>query len=103
MLVLESFVGPRPKTFVARHLDGNRFNNHVKNLKWGTQKQNIQDKKLHGTQLCGNKINTSKLNEKQVKYIKNSNLSNTELSKKFSVGKHHIWQLKTGRRWKHLK
>jgi hypothetical protein len=31
------FLGPRPSGYVVRHLDGNRYNNHVSNLCYGTQ------------------------------------------------------------------
>lgn len=33
-LVLEAFVGRRPRNHVARHIDGNRFNLRLDNLKW---------------------------------------------------------------------
>lgn len=48
-LVLESFVGPRPEENVCRHLDGNPSNDRLENLRWGTQKENIQDSIKHGT------------------------------------------------------
>ena len=33
-LVLEAFVGPRPRNHNASHIDGNRFNLRLDNLKW---------------------------------------------------------------------
>lgn len=48
-LVLEAFIGPRPDGMVTRHLDGHSRDNGRENLMWGTQKQNIADKKTHGT------------------------------------------------------
>lgn len=49
VLVLTAFAGPRPtpKT-VARHLDGNKSNNSISNLRWGTQSQNLYDSIDHG-------------------------------------------------------
>lgn len=47
-IVLEAFVGPRPKKMVCRHLDGNSLNNNLSNLKWGTPKENAQDMVKHG-------------------------------------------------------
>ena len=47
-LVLETFVGPAPKNYVARHLNGNHLDNKVSNLKWGTQVENANDRVLHG-------------------------------------------------------
>ncbi len=46
-LILEAFVGPRPKGMGCRHLDGNPANNQLGNLKWGTQPQNIEDTMRH--------------------------------------------------------
>lgn len=38
-----------PAGKVVRHLDGNPYNNLLSNLKVGTQKENIADRRLHGT------------------------------------------------------
>lgn len=42
-LVLEAFKGPAPKGMQTRHLDGNKNNNNLYNLVWGTAKENIHD------------------------------------------------------------
>lgn len=47
-LVLEAFVGPRPRGGVARHLDGNPKNNTLGNLAWGTVLENAADRQGHG-------------------------------------------------------
>lgn len=43
-LVLESFVGPRPSGQEARHLNGNRADNRLENLSWGTAQANANDR-----------------------------------------------------------
>lgn len=48
-LVLTAFRGPCPIGCVAAHNDGKRTNNVLNNLRWCTQKENIQDKWRHGT------------------------------------------------------
>lgn len=40
-LVCEAFNGPRPDGLVCLHLDENYTNNRPENLKWGTQKENL--------------------------------------------------------------
>ena len=49
-LVLLAFEGARPKTASRseiRHLDGDKLNNALTNLKYGTIKENTADRKLH--------------------------------------------------------
>lgn len=49
LLVLTAFVGPRPEGMEALHGDGNKLNNALWNLRWGTQGENTLDQVLHGT------------------------------------------------------
>lgn len=49
-LVLRAFEGERPQMSdrcEIRHLDGDKFNNSLNNLKYGTTKENFADRKLH--------------------------------------------------------
>jgi len=48
ILVLEAFVGPRPKGYQACHNDGDNLNPHIDNLRWGTVKSNMDDQIKHG-------------------------------------------------------
>lgn len=49
-LVLLAHGIPRPsKNHGVRHLDGNKLNNRIENLAWGTHGQNMKDKEAHGT------------------------------------------------------
>lgn len=54
-LILEAFVGPRPEGMEARHRDGVRSNNTLRNLVWGTKKENADDRVSHGTSPLGAK------------------------------------------------
>lgn len=48
-IVANAFI-PNPNGYpLVRHIDGNPANNEVSNLAWGTQKQNMADRRLHGT------------------------------------------------------
>jgi hypothetical protein len=48
-LVLEAFVGARPKHMECCHNDGDLDNNRLINLRWGTRQDNILDEVRHGT------------------------------------------------------
>jgi hypothetical protein len=59
-LVLEAFVGPRPSGMHACHRDDDRLNNHVTNLYWGTQADNMQDRLRNGNNPWASKTHCSK-------------------------------------------
>ena len=48
-LVLLTFIGPRPEGQQIRHLDGDKANNSLDNLTYGTLTENRQDRHSHGT------------------------------------------------------
>lgn len=54
-LIAEAFIGPRPPGQVVRHLDGNKLNNAVENLAYGSVAENIGDQIVQGRHVSGNK------------------------------------------------
>jgi len=58
-LVLEAWVGLKPKNKECRHLDGRPDNNTLSNLKWGTRGENVKDQVTHG-------VHYSRYSRKQV-------------------------------------
>jgi hypothetical protein len=53
VLVLESFVEPRPDGMQACHNNGKPEDNRLENLRWDTPSNNVADRKLHGTYQWG--------------------------------------------------
>lgn len=59
-LVLEAYVGKRPKGYQCRHLNGKRNDNRLENLRWGTRSENQMDRVRHGTDNRGERHGMSK-------------------------------------------
>lgn len=99
-LVLSTFVGPRPDGMLCRHLDGDRSNNRLENLAWGTWKENAHDSFLHGTHSCGTRGGGAKFTKEQVIEI-NRRVHNGEtgrsLAKEFGVSEGTISFIKNAK------
>ncbi len=69
-LVAEAFI-PNPENKpIVDHIDGDRSNACVENLRWLTQKENIQAAIQKGTHKIGTESPLAKLTEEDVKYIR---------------------------------
>lgn len=68
-LVAEAFIGPRPQGFSIDHIDGNRRNNCVSNLRYCAAKENEANKARLGKRPCGSANPGSKLSDEAVQEI----------------------------------
>ena len=102
-LVLESFVGPCPENQECCHDDGDRGNNKLNNLRWGTSIDNGNDKRRHGV-AKGMRNSNSKLTENDVIDIRNSPVGFLELAKKYGITHQQIRNIVLRKRggWDHL-
>lgn len=105
-LVLEAFVGPRPAGGECRHLDGNKHNNVLANLCWGTRLENEADRKAHGTIARGEKHGRSKLTEWMVKEIRAlyaaGDVTRAELARGYKVSQFTIGMVLKRTYWAHV-
>jgi len=72
VLVLETFVGPRPKGFECCHKNDVKVNDRLINLYWGTKSENAEDAFRNGKRCSkkGEHHPQAKLNAWQVRVIK---------------------------------
>lgn len=64
-LVATAFI-PNPSNLpIVRHMDDDPLNNHVSNLAWGTQMDNMQDCVKHG-RLVGNTVPATEAKKKKI-------------------------------------
>ena len=103
-LVCEAFHGPCPDGCGVRHLDGCRVNNAASNLAWGTQKENIADKRRHGTDQRGERHPRSILDDDAVRQIRGRlGASAKDLAEEFGVKPCAVYAVRSGRAWRHVK
>jgi DNA-binding NarL/FixJ family response regulator len=109
-LVLEAFRGLRPsKKHVGMHLDDNPSNNRLRNLKWGTYKENTQDMFAKGrnNQIfpIGENSTSAKLTEKKVlrivKHLRRGWMVK-DIAEKFEISSTTVSHIKAGRYWSHV-
>jgi hypothetical protein len=109
VLVLLTYVGPRPNGMVCRHLDGNNHNNKVTNLKWGTLAENSADSKWHGRtwRPIGEKNPKAKLTRSQVIEIRAlraaTGMTLVAISKLYSVSFSTIGRVLDQTSWKEVR
>lgn len=105
-LVLCAFRGECPPGCEARHGDGNRRNNALANLTWGTPAENAQDRDGHGTTARGIGHGCAKLAERDVVAIRTMHATRkftfTQLGEKFGVHRSSIADIVKRRNWTHI-
>lgn len=101
-LVLSVFDSERPDGMQVRHLNGNQQDNRIDNLKWGTAKENAEDRDRHGTTAHngGEKCNLSKLNNEIVRQIRMASGTHREIAVRFGVSQPTVTRIIRGETWK---
>ena len=97
-MVAESFINNPEKKPQVNHKDGNTLNNHVNNLEWCTQQENM----VHALE---NKLYSNKLIENDIRLIRmmcEYGLSTKTIAQLFSVSSRTICDVRSRRSWKHV-
>jgi hypothetical protein len=104
-LVAEAFLGPCPDGQEVRHKDGDRSNNHLSNLCYGTPKDNAEDRDVHGTTYRGERLWSNKLSIFDVLQIRRSyadGVSPTLLARRYSLNRGTVHRIVKRLIWKHI-
>jgi hypothetical protein len=101
VLVLETFVGKRPKGLVARHLNSNSADNRLVNLQWSTPKENRSDISDLGHDRTAHFGQTRKLTDDDILVIRSTpkrKHRTRDLAIRFNVHPHYIDRVIAGSR-----
>jgi hypothetical protein len=105
-LVLRVFVGECPEGMQCCHADGNRTNNALANLSWGTPKDNAADRDRHGTTVRCERHGCAKLTPGQVREIRvamaQPKRSVSAIARQFGVDRKTCRDIANGNIWKAL-
>lgn len=105
-LVLELFVGLCPDGMEFRHLDGNKQNNRIGNLAWGTQEQNRDDiRRHHGSYQRGEDHSQRVLGEQDVLEIRrrcSAGETQRSVGEDYGIGDGHVSLIVHRKIWSHI-
>jgi hypothetical protein len=107
VLVLETFVGPRPVDHQACHFPNRDItDNRVCNLMWATPKENKSHEVLQGTRKRGQTHHKARLTEDDVRNMRflysTGNYTYSQLAKLFKMSTVQTAIICQRRQWKHI-
>jgi len=100
--VLEAFVGACPPGTEGTHINGDKGDNRLENLRWATHAENIQDKDRHGTMVRGSDMPNAKLTDADVRAIRASSEPQQVLADRYGVSRPGISRIRSRAIWKHV-
>lgn len=107
-LVLEAFVGPKPKpNMEARHYpDPDVTNNRLRNLSWTSEKVNQRDRDEHGTHNKGTNNSSAKITDSMVRKMrrvyKSGGYTYEQLGALFGLSKAQSNKIVNRKSWVHV-
>lgn len=110
-LVATYFCEGYKEGLIVAHRDGNKDNNRWDNLRWTTQKDNMHDKKIHGTAYNvprGQNHYRCRFVAEAPKYVKDirerhaNGTSMTALAKEYGLGLTTVKNIVDRHTWKHI-
>lgn len=105
-LVLEAFVGPCPSGMEGCHKDDDPSNNRLKNLRWDTRHENIEDRRKNGILVIGENATGAKLTADDIVEIRRRVIdegeTQTAVAKHFNLSGSHISNIVNQKVWRHV-
>lgn len=96
-LALAAFDKPRQGKDQGCHITGDASNNALWNLRWGTQVENWDDSKRHGTHRRYHKLSKDQADE--IRRLGAEGVSGAELGRRFGISDTQARNIVTGKQW----
>lgn len=104
--VLKAFCGPPPFDGAEGcHNNGDKRNNCLTNLRWGSRQDNTDDRGRHGRTKFGTGQRCAKLSEDGVRAMRaayRGGKSTYALARELKLSTHTVWCAVTGKTWAHV-
>lgn len=92
--VAAAFLGPRPAGQIINHKDGNKLNNHISNLEYVTQRENIHHSRRMGLQ----KYKLTDADVMAIHKLLASGVRRKDIAGRFKCSQRHIGDIANGKR-----
>lgn len=102
-LVLEAFTGPPPEGLEVSHVDGDRSNNALSNLRYETHAENCRRRKEHGTQAINR--GNARVPDFLVPYIRemaSDGVRNCDIARHLNVHRTAVSRILLGQTFRHV-
>ena len=105
VLVAEAFIGERPEGLQIRHLNGDKKDNRVENLAYGTAEENYEDRRKHGICNTGSRHGKTDLTEQDILEIRKRFAGGEDrdaLKAEFKLTTASLSKIVLGKTWTHV-
>jgi hypothetical protein len=102
MLVASAFIGDRPANTECGHLNAIRDDNRSENLRWITNQENVDQRKIDGNSAIGERCGLAKLTDEQVLWIRESRLQGKTIALMLGIARSNVSHIRSKKTWTHL-
>lgn len=104
-LVLHAFLSPRPEGMVIDHINGDKADNRLANLRYLTSAENTKAAKRLGLNAFGVRHGSSKLTPDavlEIRALRAAGVVQRKIAKRFGISQTHVRDVISGRNWSHV-